>query len=671
MTPLQFVLSLLPDAKETGDGWKTCCPAHEDTNPSLSIREGDDGRVLLYCFAGCSLDAVCEAVGLKPADLFSKTHPMSTPTEPHQSQGKQGNRRRGEREPDGRVFATSAEAVTELERSMRRKADSSWTYLDAAGDPVGIVQRWDLPGGKKTFRPVSRHPDGWRIGGMPDPRPLYHLPELAGASHVFVTEGEKAADAARSIGLTATTSAGGANSAEKTDWGPLAGKEVVILPDNDKPGKKYTEAVTAILLSLDPPAVVKVVNLPDLPDHGDIFDWVEMRGDAVEPEELRKIVEGMADVAEFSTLPKSRKSSPKNGHSEAVFTRLSDVVEEELAWLWPGRIPLGKLTLLAGDPGLGKSFVTIDMAARVSTGTPWPDCPGDSQPPGTVILFNSEDGIADTVVPRLKQAGGELSRVIAMEGVQWTDDEGQEHQRGFSLDRDLPNLIDVLKSNPDTRLVVIDPISAYCGSTDSHKNADVRGLLAPLAQMAIQYRVAVVMVTHLSKGSGGKAVYRAMGSLAFAAASRAVWNVVKDHEDDQRRLILLAKMNVCQESTGLAYRLTDGRVCWEEAPVQMTADEHLAMEETPRQRSAGSGEALSEAKVWLAETLATQSMLASHVHDLADDAGISTATLKRAKKGAGVRSERIGFGRDSTCWWTIRPPAQIADDDSDNDDMSP
>ncbi len=670
MTPLQFVLSLLPDAKETGDGWKTCCPAHEDTNPSLSIREGDDGRVLLYCFAGCSLDAVCEAVGLKPADLFSKTHPMSTPTEPHQSQGKQGNRRRGEREPDGRVFATSAEAVTELERSMRRKADYLWTYLDAAGDPVGIVQRWDLPGGKKTFRPVSRHPDGWRIGGMPDPRPLYRLPELAGASRVFVTEGEKAADAARSIGLTATTSAHGAQSPGKTDWGPLAGKEVVILPDNDKPGREYAKAVAAILWSLDPPVLVKVVELPDLPDHGDIFDWVEMRGDAVEPDELRKRVEALANSAESCTLPKSRKSSYKNGHTEAVFTRLSDVVEEELAWLWPGRIPLGKLTLLAGDPGLGKSFVTIDMAARVSTGMPWPDCPGVPQTLGTVILFNSEDGIADTVVPRLKQAGGDLSRVIAMEGVQWTDDEGQEHQRGFSLDRDLPNLIEVLKSNPDTRLVVIDPISAYCGGTDSHKNADVRGLLAPLAQMASQYRVAVVMVTHLSKGSGGKAVYRAMGSLAFAAASRAVWHVVKDHEDDQRRLLLLTKMNVCPESTGMAYRLIDGRVCWEETPVQMTADEHLETEDSPRRRNAGSGAALKNAQEWLAETLGNQSMLASQVIDFADDAGISTATLKRAKKGAGVKSERIGFGPESTCWWTIPPPIQIPDDTSEDDDLS-
>jgi putative DNA primase/helicase len=669
---LAKVLERFPDAKKSGNGWMACCPAHDDKSPSLSINEGDDGRVLLNCFGEkCSVDAICESIGLKPADLFSKTPLASMSTKPHRSQEKRGNRRRSEPETDRKVFDTSAEAVRYIEDMKGREADHSWTYHDASGEPVGIVLRWNRSNGKKDYLPVSRYPDGWQTCGMPDPRPLYCLPELLGASRVFVCEGEKSADAARSIGLVATTSANGSQSPGKTDWTPLAGKEVAILADNDKSGRKYREAVTAKLLNLDPPAVVKAVELPGLPDKGDIFDWVEMRGDAVEPEELRKMVEGMADLAEFSTQPKSRRSSSKNGHSEAVFTRLSDVVEEEVAWLWPGRIPLGKITLMAGDPGLGKSFVTIDMAARVSTGMPWPDCPDVSQPMGTIVMFNCEDGLADTVVPRLKQAGGDLSRVIAIEGVQWTDDEGMEHQRGFSLDRDLPELIEVLKSNPDTRLVVIDPISAYCGGTDSHKNSDVRGLLAPLAQMASQYRVAVVMVTHHSKGSGGKAVHLATGSVAFAATSRAVWNVMKDHDDHERRLILLSKINVCKESTGMAYRLIDGRVCWEDSPVQMTADEHLALEETPKQRSAGSGAALKSTQEWLSETLANQSMLASHMYDLADDVSISTATLKRAKKGAGVRSERIGFGRDSACWWTIPLPAQTADDDIDIDDLSP
>ena len=295
---LEEVLERFPDAKPSGKSWMACCPAHEDGNPSLSISEGDDGRALVHCFAGCPVDAVCEAVGLKSSDLFPQPSTASTSTEPRQSRKKPGNCRREAVKPQGPAFATSSETVAALERG-HGPVSMSWTYHDAAGEPVGIILRWDSPDGKKDIRPVSRYTDGWRIGGMPGPRPLYRLPELANADREYVCEGEKAVDAARSIGLTATTSAHGAQSPEKSDWGPLAGKEVIILPDNDDPGQQYAEAVGEILSRLDPPAVVKVVELPDLPDKGDIFDWVKAQGDAVEPDELRAQLEAMADAAEL------------------------------------------------------------------------------------------------------------------------------------------------------------------------------------------------------------------------------------------------------------------------------------------------------------------------------------------------------------------------------------
>jgi hypothetical protein len=179
---------------------------------------------------------------------------------------------------------------------------AQWTYRDANGDPVAVVCRYDLPTPKgekqrKTYRPVARRGDRWTIGGMPEPRPLYGLPDLAGADRVYITEGEKAADAARSIGLTATTSAHGSQSPDKTDWSPLAGKECVILPDNDDPGGKYAETVAAILAKLTPAPVVKVVDLPDLPDHGDIADWVDARPDT-DAGVLRRQVKALADEAE-------------------------------------------------------------------------------------------------------------------------------------------------------------------------------------------------------------------------------------------------------------------------------------------------------------------------------------------------------------------------------------
>ncbi len=144
---------------------------------------------------------------------------------------------------------------------------------------------------------------------MPEPRPLYCRNELGTIRQVCICEGEKAVDAARSIGLVAVTSPGGSKAAAKADWGPLAGRECVVLPDNDKPGEGYKNDVAAILRKLQPPATVKAVELPGLPEGGDIFDWLENH-DAVEPDELRRQVEALADAAEVWN-PKPSKKTPK------------------------------------------------------------------------------------------------------------------------------------------------------------------------------------------------------------------------------------------------------------------------------------------------------------------------------------------------------------------------
>jgi len=296
MTPVQNLLERLPKAKKSGKGWSARCPAHEDRRASLSIAEGDDGRALVRCHAGCTVDAICGALGMQQADLFEPSR-LSTSTVSRPTRTKAENRRRGDGKSAAKLFATADDAVAELERKQS-PSSARWTYHDAHGEPVGVVVRWNLPDGRKDIRPVSRHRDGWQIGGMPEPRPLYGLPELAKADRVYVCEGEKAADAARSVGLTATTSPHGSQSADKSDWTPLAGKEVVILPDNDTAGRKYADAVAGILAKLTPAPVVKVLELPELPDKGDMVDWIEARGDAAEPDELRRQVESLADKME-------------------------------------------------------------------------------------------------------------------------------------------------------------------------------------------------------------------------------------------------------------------------------------------------------------------------------------------------------------------------------------
>ena len=301
-TPIELLLTKLPNAEIAGEGWSARCPAHEDRRASLSIGEGIDGRALVKCHAGCTVDAVCEAVGLRVADLM--------PTTDNQSVNANGNHRKPKKAAipltprhAGKTFATAHEAVAELERRHGPRS-ALWTYHDAKGEPVGVVVRWNLVDSKKSIRPASRHGDGWRIGGMPEPRPLYTLPDLAGANRVYVCEGEKAAGAVKALGLVATTSPHGCGSPGKADWQPLAAKEVIILPDNDSAGRKYAETVAAILAKLTPAPVVKVVDLPDLPDHGDAADFVAAR-DGTDAVELRRIVNTLANEAEplIATCP--------------------------------------------------------------------------------------------------------------------------------------------------------------------------------------------------------------------------------------------------------------------------------------------------------------------------------------------------------------------------------
>jgi hypothetical protein len=332
---------------------------------------------------------------------------------------------------------------------------------------------------------------------------------------------------------------------------------------------------------------------------------------------------------------------------------LAEVVRKELRWLWPGRVPLGKLTLLAGDPELGKSFLTIDMAARVSSGRAWPDAPQTPIPPGNVILLNAEDDIEDTVCPRLVQAGAALDRCTALAAARSTAD---GLFRPFSLGRDLAALRVVLQEKPDCRLVVIDPVSAYLGKADGNSNTEVRALLYPLAQLASEFQVAVIAVTHLNKKGAGKAIYRAMGSLAFVAAARSAWVVARDPQEPDRHLLLHAKSNLQAKSPGLAYRFAAesrdavATIAWEADPVTQTLDEvmtggqlNLAVQEYRN------GESFAD--TWLHEQLTGGPRDRNEFFEfLSRPDNISDPQVYRAAARLGVVKIKHGFSNNRWTW---------------------
>ena len=273
-TAIERVLSLLDGPQGSG---QCLCPAHDDTKPSLAVWENDDGSVGIHCYAGCEKNEVLKALGLTWRDLKSvkqdsvatklmnrKPKPdISSPSPP---------KNKSERIRT-KLFDSSKEAIEFLSRGFCKQPSKKWPYHDRSGKIVSWILRWETPEGKE-IRPISREENGWKIGSSPTRRQLYRLPEVINATQVFVCEGEKACDAIRSLGFAATTSPHGALSANNADWTPLAGKEVIILPDNDVPGHKYAESVRDILSTLAPRPVIKVVAFKGLPNGGDAFDWV-------------------------------------------------------------------------------------------------------------------------------------------------------------------------------------------------------------------------------------------------------------------------------------------------------------------------------------------------------------------------------------------------------------
>lgn len=355
----------------------------------------------------------------------------------------------------------------------------------------------------------------------------------------------------------------------------------------------------------------------------------------------------------------------KDGARVPILKRLADVSPEPIDWLWPGRIALGKLTLIPGDPGLGKSFLSLDLASRVTRGTKWPDS-SDCAPQGSVVLLSAEDDAADTIRPRLDAAGADVSRVFALSAIAGRDADGP-YERPPDLGRDIAEIGKAIDTVPDCKLVIVDPISAYMGGADSHKDAEVRSVLAPLATLAAQRKVAVVCVTHLRKGEG-QAIHRSMGSVAFAAAARAVWTVVRDRTEEAKRLFLCVKNNLGNDHTGLAFTLTTGlspgtvpHIEWYSGPVTMSADEAMAPE--PRQRGPDPTDR-NEAVDFLRTALADGPRLSKELEEEAREGhGIAVKTLKRARKEIGVvayREEVLGP------WWNRLPDSKGADIDDGN-----
>jgi len=582
--PLQKVLDAVKEWKQTGDHeYMARCvmPDHPDTNPSLHITwDPAERRVLLHCF-GCkaSFEELVAAMGLQPSDL-------SMPV-------------------------TGAKKIVE-----------TYDYSDESGQLLYQTVRYE----PKDFR--QRRPDGkggW-IWDLKDVRRvLYRLPELLKADTplVWIVEGEKDVETLRGFGHVATTS-GGAGSWRSEFAEFFRGRHVVIIPDKDVPGKRFGDQVAHDLFG-----VAASVRVFALPSGKDVSDFIQLGGEGTQLELY------------CHTNARLVKEAPAYADGPTVIW--CDTVElREVEWLWPGRIPLGKLTLLVGEAGKGKSLLTLDIAARISTGTAWPDGRGTPDR-GSVLICTTEDDLEDTVAVRLAAAGADLSRIAHVKNV-----------------FDVKAVVDaataeIRRGRDDIKLIIMDPVTEYLGKADSYKNAEVRSAFAPLIAFGQDRHIAFLGVTHYSKMEKTSAANKIGGSHGFNAVARQVWHVIQDGSE---RLFVVGKANLTSEHSGLAYtvrpatvkhkdkELSTAKIEFKPEPVYEDADEVLMrLCRTPRKAET--------AESWLRLQLAKGPKESHEIERLAAEEGIKPHTLRLARENLHVVSDQKGKGKGRKSLWRL------------------
>jgi putative DNA primase/helicase len=361
----------------------------------------------------------------------------------------------------------------------------------------------------------------------------------------------------------------------------------------------------------------------------------------------------MATIHDFQSRKKVDAPKGNDPGAELDFILASDVQQCPVDWLWRNRIARGKQTLIGGDPGVGKSQIVIDMIARITRGSSWPD--GGRAPLGNCMILSAEDKAKDTLCPRLDAAGADLSRVPIIQSVAEFDGK----RRSFNLANDLELLARAVDKVGNVAMIMIDPVKAYLGGkVDSHRTTDVRAILEPLDRFADDHKVAIVCITHPPKAAQSKAINSFTGSLAFAAAARMAFVAIDDPEDPLSglQMLLPVKNNIGPMAPGLAYRrigcvtekgIQTTHVVWDPKPVKISANDAMRAAD-----GGGGGKAArQEAEDFLKADLADGPKSALDLTETAKALGISERTIDRVKKELRIKASKDGY--QGQWQWTL------------------
>lgn len=335
--------------------------------------------------------------------------------------------------------------------------------------------------------------------------------------------------------------------------------------------------------------------------------------------------------------------------TQPVIVQLANVAPTPVQWLWPGRIPLGKLTLLVGEAAIGKSLLALDLAARLSAGIPWPDTPDEPNPPGGTVLLSTEDGLADTVRPRLDAAQADHSRITAITSVRRNILSPLPMPlRAACLMPGLPHLDAAIQSTPDCRLVLIDPLTSSIGQVSHSQHADTRAVLEPLADLAARHNVAVLALYQATRTRTGFAIQKMIAKLSPGSA-RTVWALVPDTDTTDRRLFIPLKNTIAQPAPPLAFHITDSDQ--HHAPAVTWCDELPDISTETALGRHDSREDQIEAPQWLHDALANGPQKAENILEEAEQIGFSQRTIRRAfHQIHALRARKVYCSRAAWVW---------------------
>ena len=315
--------------------------------------------------------------------------------------------------------------------------------------------------------------------------------------------------------------------------------------------------------------------------------------------------------------------------TELKLIHMSEIESEEVSWLWYPFIPYGKLTIVQGDPGDGKTTFVLNVAAKLSKGEALDEAM-KCEEPIHIIYQTAEDGLADTVKPRLEKAGADCTRISVID----------ESDKSLSM---ADERLEEALQRTNAKLLILDPIQAYLGGgMDMNRANEARDMTKRLGVLAEKYKCAIVLIGHMNKAAGNKAAYRGMGSIDFYAVARSVLLVGRIEGEPELRALVQIKNNLAAFGHSKAFRLSENGFDWI-GDYEITADEVLG-------GSAPKTNKTEQAKELLRELAKEKSMLPSNeIIELAKQENISKRTLENAKKELGIRAKKI----NSVWYWVL------------------